>query len=561
MFQFTTSFFSAKKYHTLLLALILALALFLRAWHITSNPQSLYGDELTLVYDAYSISQIAHDQKGKFLPLVFDLGGSRPPGYVYLDVPFTAMLGPTALAARLPSVLAGLGIVYLVYLLAQRLFGTSTALVAGLFAAISPWGISLSRAAFESNLALFFALLGTYLLVLAYLRIQTSLNLILSALFLGLSMQTYPTYRLMIPVFICGLALTNITQLKKIVVSHKLWPKAIALTIFLFSFILSIILTFGNTGHDRFSTISILNDPTITSQIVQNVDLDRNMTELPRLLLPLFHNKYIELGKVFVNNYSSFLSWNFLFTQGDGNPRHNPAGLGEIYLVFIITLIIAVYYLFREKRRLFWFLTLWILTAPLAGALVGESHALRASFMLPPFILLGSFGFVRLTQIKYQPKFIKKGLICLLILATVIQFAFVYEGIFFLAPRKYALFWSYPAKIASQLAAQNQQNYQYIVLSNDIADMEYAYPVYNQINPNLVIQQNEHSTNLAGFQFFQYGHVFIGSIPDSLKMQFLQSLPGSVLYIGPAEDKNLFQNYQAVSTPEGTDILTTIKFP
>ncbi|KKS18270.1 MAG: hypothetical protein UU74_C0009G0001, partial [Candidatus Woesebacteria bacterium GW2011_GWA1_41_7] len=48
----------------------------------------MYGDELTMVYDTYSISKTGMDATGQKLPLTFKMGAGRPGGYIYFSVPF-----------------------------------------------------------------------------------------------------------------------------------------------------------------------------------------------------------------------------------------------------------------------------------------------------------------------------------------------------------------------------------------------------------------------------------------------------------------------------------------
>jgi hypothetical protein len=70
------------------LALILIFAFLLRFINISSNPPALYGDELTMVMDAYSVLKTGHDTTGEFLPLTFSKGEGRPGGYIYSSLPF-----------------------------------------------------------------------------------------------------------------------------------------------------------------------------------------------------------------------------------------------------------------------------------------------------------------------------------------------------------------------------------------------------------------------------------------------------------------------------------------
>ncbi len=76
--------------------------------------------------------------------------------------------------------------------------------------------------------------------------------------------------------------------------------------------------------------------------------------------------------------------------------------------------------------------------------------------------------------------------------------------------------------------------------------MEFAYPVYAKLDPNLVIEQNKTQTKIGEFSFFRYGNVYIGSLPNTRVMQFLKDLPGSVLYIGAGKEQAFLENYTIV---------------
>ena len=146
----------------LLIILIMIVGFLFRISWIGGN--SLYGDELTLVYDAYSILKTGHDSTGKFLPVTFEMRGGSPGGYVYGAIPFVAIFGPNELGIRSLSILSGIGIVILLYFLGSSLFSEKVGIWGALIAAISPWEISLSRGGYETHFALFLALLGTLFL-------------------------------------------------------------------------------------------------------------------------------------------------------------------------------------------------------------------------------------------------------------------------------------------------------------------------------------------------------------------------------------------------------------
>ncbi|MDP3758248.1 MAG: glycosyltransferase family 39 protein, partial [Candidatus Daviesbacteria bacterium] len=183
----------------LILVAILLLGLLLRVIFINTSPSSLYGDELTVTLDAYSLLKTGHDQLGNFLPLTFPMGAGRPAGYVYGSIPFVALFGPTAIGVRALSILSGMGIIFLLYLGGKRLFSEKLGLLAAFIGAVSPWDISLSRGGFEAHFALFLALLGTFLFMLANRR---PIFYILSALSFGLTLHTYPTYKVSLLLFL-----------------------------------------------------------------------------------------------------------------------------------------------------------------------------------------------------------------------------------------------------------------------------------------------------------------------------------------------------------------------
>jgi len=72
----------------------------------------------------------------------------KPPLFFYLQASAFAFLGPSETAARLPSLLASVASIGLLYLLAQRLCGRPTALVAAVLLAASPFAICFAPTAF-----------------------------------------------------------------------------------------------------------------------------------------------------------------------------------------------------------------------------------------------------------------------------------------------------------------------------------------------------------------------------------------------------------------------------
>lgn len=511
----------------------------------------MYGDGITLVYDAYSIYKTGHDQKGNFLPLIFSLGGGRPGGYVYATVPFAALLGPTSLAASFVSVLSGIGIVLLLYLLGKMLFSKEAGLAIAAIAVLNPWALSLSRGPFETHFALLLALMGFYFFMKGF---KKQYWFIFSGLAFGFSIQTYYTYGLVIPLFVVWLLVVRKPNLFGYLKKPLFF---ISLAIIAASAILSLYLMISRGDQDRFGTINIFESPEVRNSISQKVKSDRLLDKLSPLISHSLHNPQIEFIGILAENYFSNFFPDFLFLHGDKNPRHNPADMGEFFWIDAILLIIGIVYLYRFNKQTLRLLGGWILIAPIATSLVGSAHALRSSFLLPPILILIGIGLWRLWT---KRQHVNMLILTVLMIVFFVQLLYFFDRFYFVAPKKHARFWSYPAKVASLLAVKNRQQFDFVILSNDIDNMEFAYPVYTKLDPTLVIKQNQSPAKIGEFSFFKYDNVYIGSLPNTRVMQFIKDLPGPVLYIGAAKEEPYLENYKVIrGFDSNPDLVITAK--
>lgn len=528
----------------IILVTIIVIAFSLRVVNFTAN--SLYGDELTLVYDSYSLLKTGMDQTGQAWPVTFSMGAGRPAGYVYGSIPLVALFGLNQWGVRGLSLLSGLGIILLSFLLVRKLLSTRVALATAALLAISPWEIALSRGGFEAHLALFFALIGITAFIYAK---QKPWLYLLAAISFGLTIHTYPTYKLTVPLLLI-LLIWYQGGLKKIVNdrSRKLLAAAIVVLLLAVAVALHQLLTGGS--ETRFWNINVFSQTDLGERIIQKVNFERNVNLLP-LLAPLFHNRFSEYALILGESYLSNLSPDFLFLHGDKIPRHNPAEMGSLYVVEIVLIIIGMRFLWAVDRKLLILLSGWILITPLATALLLEPHALRNSLMLPALVILSATGLTYLWQRSMQHP-VAGITLTVVVIGLLMQFLFVVERIYFLAPNKHSQHWADPAKQASQLAIQSSNNFDYVILSDRIDNIEFAYPVYARVDPQEVISQNQHRSNLGNQRFKKFGNVYIGNIPERGLNQFLNSLGGSVLYLGSIWEKEALGDYQVVY---GRDLL------
>ena len=514
-----------KKTHIILIFFLL-LGLLLRVVDINNNPPALYGDELTIALDSNSLLNLGQDQLGNSFPLTFRMGAGRPAGYVYGSIPFIALFGPSALGVRALSILSGLGIIILLYYIGRKLFSSKVGLAVAFIASVSPWDISLSRGGFEAHFALFLALLGFYLFLKAK---EKPMLYIFSALNLGLALHTYPTYKVTILLFIPLLLFfqgmkSGFNKTRKYFLAGTF--------IFLILGIIAISQTFIGGSEERFSSINIFSQDKLKNEIEQKVNYERTESDLPESISKYFHNKPVEYTKVLIENYLQNFSLDFLVLHGDRNPRHNMATMGSIYAIELILIGLGIINLAGTKKKILILMLSWIALAPIATTTVDLPHALRSSFMLPPLILLSGLGLAAIINNK------NKVVISLVFIIFLVQFLFFIQKLYFLSPSLYGNFWSNGAKIASELALENKYKYQFIIISDKIDAIEFAYPVYAKVEPELIIAQNMQKIYFSGYPAKKYENVYIGSIPDGEIQKVLDSINGSILFIG--NDKNNF---------------------
>lgn len=384
----------------ILLIAIIVLASFLRLWNLHQVPVSLFGDELDVGYQAYSVLKTGKDYSGNFLPLNFQsLAEWRTPLYLYSSVPTVALFGISPLGVRLPAAIFGiLGVIALYFLIKEISKNNWWALAGSFFLAISPWHIQYSRAAFEVTELLFFVLIGLYFFFRA-LRSEGK-YLWLSGTFLILTPWIYSTAKFFTPFLLAFLFLAFRKEIlsfsKKQLISTVIIMTVLGLPV-------AYSTLFGG-GTQRFGYISVFTDPTVAPEIgvdrLRDSDMrgDNTMGVKPTLADRFFHNKVVSWSEIIVTNYFQSFSTDFLFVKGDTNPRHS-IGIGEFYRIDALLLILGlILFLTKfENKKVKALVLFWILFAPLPAAITrdGGNHATRLILMLPALTILTSYGLVK----------------------------------------------------------------------------------------------------------------------------------------------------------------------
>ncbi|MCX6704460.1 MAG: glycosyltransferase family 39 protein, partial [Candidatus Woesebacteria bacterium] len=335
-----------KIIYPVLVGLILLIAFFLRFYKLTSDPPSLNWDEVSIGYNAYSILKTGRDEWGQLLPVHFkSYGEYKLPAQIYASIPGIAVFGLNELGVRITPVIYGTLTILLLYFLTKKIFENEwIALVASFLLAISPWHIQLTRASFESSFSVFWVTLGAWLFIKGFTNKKYWFWSIVPFV---ISIYTYNATRVFTPLFLIALLLIYRRDILK---NTKIW--VLSLLVFLVSMIPLASFVISGEATARLKLVSIIDDPGFALRINEA----RGNTRLPEPLPRLIHNKITHYVYVFVGNYLSHFTPDFLFISGAGHKQQHVQGIGELYMVQAPFILVGLYFLFRKKNKWRWLL-------------------------------------------------------------------------------------------------------------------------------------------------------------------------------------------------------------
>lgn len=479
-----------KKHYWILLITIF-IAAFLRIYKLGSNPPSLYWDEASLGYNAYSILTTGYDEHGEKFPITrfIAFGDYKPPGYIYAIVPFMAIFGVSEFAIRFPSALAGILMALFTYLITYRLTKNQTIslLAAGLLC-ISPWSLQLSRAAFEANLGALFNLVGIYLFICAK---NKKWLYILSVVFFCLAFYTFNSNRILSPLF---LILLSLIYFREIIFAKKWIFLAAVMGILMIWPSISYLQ--NRESRLRFDEVSIFTDLEIIK--TSNVRIAR---EGGVWWAKLLYNRRIFYTKAFLMHFVDHFKGEFLFINGDKNPRLSIQSIGEMYLFELPFLLAGLYIVIMKRSRLTILLFSWLLIAQIPAAVARETpHMLRTASVLPVyqiFTAIGAFSFWHI--LKQQHKYIKIGslsLFTLLIVSTLFNYAHNYWIHY---SRDWYGEWQYGYKQLVNKVSQLEKDYDRINVLYNLGRPYIYFLLYEKINPLEYVKTRQAERDWYGF--------------------------------------------------------------
>jgi len=441
------------------------LASFLRLWRLDSNPPSANWDESSIGYNAYSILKTARDDFGQHLPLSFRSNDDyKTPLYFYLDIPFIKILGLNIWAVRLPSALAGIGVVILTFILAVQLFGNrKIALLSALMIAVSPWSIHFSRGALEANLVVFLNLLAT---VLFLKGLKNPKYFFLSSAVFGLSLYNYLIPRYFLPLFFIGLALIY----RDILWKHKKYVAASGVFFILFAFPILKDLS-SPAVQVRSQGVNIFNNPTPGDRLTFFQDVSVKKMEDEHILLSQFlHNRRFYAALLVLRGYLSHFDFSYLFLPG-GILVYQTPQMGLMYLVEFPLLLAGIYFLIRRKLSGRGLVFLWLLLAPLVAApTTSTPHASRSILMLPMLQIITALGVYYL--ILYFKRFRTKNILIYALCGIfTLNFLYYLHQYHVHYQKEFSFYWQYGYEELNNYLNSQRPNYDKFIFMPKITEI------------------------------------------------------------------------------------------
>ncbi|MGB9706528.1 MAG: glycosyltransferase family 39 protein [Microgenomates group bacterium] len=466
-----------SKFILLFIIILFLLAIILRVWRLNQYPAGLNADEAAIGYNAYSLLLTGRDEYGNSWPIHFkSFADYKPGGYFYIVLPFVRILGVNEWAVRLPSAILGVLAVWGMFLLTKELFGDlNFALISSLFLAVSPWHIHFSRGGWETNAASSFLLFGVYF----FLKSLKNPKLFpFSFLLFTFSLYTYHSSRVVAPLLGLGL----VFLFRKEIFSPSKFKYFLAGGLIAFLILIPLLIDFlGPAGTARFSGLSLFSDVGPYSLILSLRGEHQNPQEI---LGRVLHNRPVLYGIQFLRNYLFFFEGSFLFVIGDRVERNNSPVMGEMYFLDLVFLLGGIYFFFRKKPQNWQIPFLWLLVAPLAGALTFQvPSALRAHNMVFPLIVISAYGFYNLSNF-FKSKALNLSISIFLFILLFWNVNYFLHQYFVHYPKTYPAVWEYGFRELVEYIKPIKDKYQKIYITEKYDQPYILFLFYLKYSPS-----------------------------------------------------------------------------
>lgn len=440
----------------LLVVLIFLSAIFIRLYRLDLNFPNLYSDEVELHYKASALIELPQ----------LSLFSASYNYLFYRTYTYTWLFGLNPLGVRLPVAVYISISVLLIYFFARHVAKirkdnmVAVPLLTMLLSAVLPWSFMMSRIGFtQIAIMLMFVLFHLIL----YLRANNFKSYLISLIPLLLSAYYYQSMIVMTPFILLLIFL----QIRKFVSKKQIAIYIMVAVTFLLS-LSAIFFLKPNYSHGSFGSrgldLAIWKDPNVTAET--NLYRGLSRSSLPTIFSfglssesignKLTYGYSAAVLDKFVKNYVSFLSFDFLFLQGDQTLRHSTGQVGEFFPFLLPFMAYGVFVFFQSKNtKIKLAFLVWIFAMPIATSLTtdGYKNLIRVIAMMPFLTYLSALGVVE--SVKLFNRKLRLYYCLILILVGLYSAYSFFFGYFHVYPTLAAKEFDYGFKELSDFQIQN----------------------------------------------------------------------------------------------------------
>lgn len=454
-----TNSYIINRYHLIWMGVIVVLAAILRLTWLSRYPVSLNVDEVAIGYDAFSILKSGKDMHGKSWPTVFESLGDYKPGlYIYLVAFSELVFGVNEVAVRIPSAIAGIFTVLVLFFLISELTNNQRlAVISSLVLALSPWHIRMSRGATEANLALFLLISG-YWLTLRAIRFRSKFNF--GVFFLALSTYAYHSEKVIAPL----LYFSTIWIFYKSAHKTKEW---ITWTIVFLVLLVPFFKTLDSRNQSRLSAKTINKDVEI--QMVTS-RADGNKVIVNTLLT----------ANTITKRYFEYFDFGYVLNKGLNLTNSSNLDLGWFYWLELPFLLYGVGLILKNKEAIFidkeraQSALSWLVLSPIPASITMDSyHPFRLLSMVVVYVFVIAIGIDKFIDLAKARRYLTFKAI---FLVYFISFAYFVDYFMIQYPKDKSHWQFDPSKEVALTALKNQERFDKIVID----------PNFGKTGPNIV---------------------------------------------------------------------------
>jgi len=427
-----------------------------------------------------------------------------------------------------PAVFGVLSILFFYLILVEIGISKKVGLYTVFLLSVSPWQIQYSRTGFELTLMTMFLFSGLWLLIRG-IKFKNYVFLAISGWLLSLSLYTYNTAFLLVPILVCVTLYFLKSTLKQ-----GLFLFILGL---LFCFPILVNIFWGNAS-ERFGLLSIFNHKDVTAQVDVYRNADNNS-----FLSKIFYNKLTVSSKRILFNFSNSLGSNFLFNEGDITFRHSLHQAGNLFWFELPLIVLGLVFIVRKKQVSLgnkWLLSL-LLISPIPACITidGYNHASRLFLLVYPLSALAAIGFVNLS----------KNIKFLVVVAFLFEFCFFQYYYWTFYKNDSWRWWHTGYKEAMLYVADHKNEYDKVYIDNTYEPALIRYLFWNKIDPKLV-------TGLDDRGNFCLDKVCFVNFGNNFK---IENIDTKTLYL-LSQERNVGGDWDLeVNTPDKVKVLKAVR--